>query len=55
MSSAIMHREGNSVFQGGLVIPRDRLPELMDLVATGQLSRVDDIGWLPGYGQGGER
>jgi hypothetical protein len=31
-------------------IPRDQLPEIMNLVATGQLKQVDDVGWLPGYG-----
>jgi hypothetical protein len=31
-------------------IPRGQLPEIMHLVATGQLTQVDDLGWLPGYG-----
>lgn len=31
-------------------IPRSQLPEIMNLVATGQLNQVHNIGWLPGYG-----
>ena len=31
-------------------IARAQLPEIMNLVATGQLDEIDNLGWHPGYG-----